>query len=308
MKTETQRSIKEYIDEVTIPIFARTLNIPQEELADSMTTRGGYKSFAFRYLWRPNNYRRQIEVKPKSDSGRIGNQGTMGSTSCRTKLLTIKNYAPDITLQYGKKILTAIYSQAKIRGKKKLYLLYGNSIKDIEKQIEERRLEIQGKLDKALHKFSKQFHILIPYKRAKWSRYEDYLKGDEFIDKLPRDTVLYDTHFKKVYGEGLEFTGYKEEEPTVKLKNFIRNRTLEDIAPSIADAIKDVYRSFGSFISGMTNLLPQVTNLNVEVTKMRKELNDIKGRERIDYTTLGKKELPKGQTILDKSKRKFYED
>lgn len=300
MKNEMQRSVKEYIDNITIPIFAKTLDIPQEELSNSMTTRGGYKPFAFRYLWRPNNYRRKIEVKTKSDSGCIGNQGTMGFISSRTKLISIKNYMPNITIQYGKTQLVAIYSQAKIQGKKQIYLLYGDSIKDIEKQIDKKRLEIKNKLDNALRKFGRQFNILIPYKKASWVRYEDFLKGEEYIDNIPRDTIIYDTHFKKVYGEGLEFTGYKGEEPAVKLKNYIKNRTIEDVSPIIAKAIKEVYHQFGSFVSGMANLLPQVTNLNIEVTKMRKELNERKENEFItDYDELRKPKRHKDQKTLN---------
>ena len=64
-------------------------------------------------------------------------------------------------------------------------------------------------------------------------------KGEDYIDKIPKEVIIHDTIFKKVYGEGIEFgvTG----EPTVKLKTYIKNRAIEDIAPEIIKSINEVF-------------------------------------------------------------------
>ena len=57
------------------------------------------------------------------------------------------------------------------------------------------------------------------------------IKGEEFIDSLPRDLIIHDTVFKKVYEQGVEFKGV----PYVK--NYIKNRALEDVSPIISDQL-----------------------------------------------------------------------
>jgi len=67
-----------------------------------------------------------------------------------------------------------------------------------------------------------------------WLRQENTLKGDEFLDSLPRDLIVDDTSFKKVYPGEFEFkdAGF--------LKNYVKNRVLEEVAPLIAKELAEI--------------------------------------------------------------------
>lgn len=62
-------------------------------------------------------------------------------------------------------------------------------------------------------------------------RIEQGVHGDEFLDSIPADMIIHDTHFKKVYDRKVEFKSVDA------VKNFISNRAVEKIAPEIAEEI-----------------------------------------------------------------------
>ncbi len=222
---------KELYDKIKEPI------VPEETISNSMTTRKD----TFSIMWRPNNYRRQIEVKLKDNSTMENIKSAIKGTipNPHTKMISIKNYKPNITIQYGKNTLTGIYSQNIIGGEKEIFLIEANTIDDLEERINQIKAQIQEKIDDALDSFINRFNLRIPLKTPIWSRYEDFIKGDEYIDKIPREVIIHDTYFKNVYDEGLEFKNTKKgEEPTVHMKNYIKNRAIEDIAPGIAEELK----------------------------------------------------------------------
>ena len=259
MNKEKEGSLKEYFDSITTPIFEKVL---QEESPNSMTTIEKNIS----YFFRPNNYRRQIIVKEKTNSTLGEIKPTIShfqwNYNNHTKLISIKNYKPNITIQYGKNTLTAIYSSPLINGNKQTYLIERGSIKEIESRINEIKKDIKERLDNALKEFSRKADIVIPFKKAIWSRHEDFIKGESYIDNIPRECIIHDTIFKKVYGKGIEFIGGKEKEPTVSLKNYIKTRAIEDIAPSIAASINDVGLKFDKFTNQLT---PTIADLNVNM-------------------------------------------
>ncbi len=236
---------KEYINKIITPIFSKVL---QEDLSKSMTT----TKTTFKIFWRPNNYRRQIKVKEKNNSTIQKIKSAISaipyltfSYEPHTKMVSVKNYAQNksnkgITIQYGKNTLTAIYSQNIIGGVKEIFLIEANTIDDLEEYINNKKKDIEKYINKALNQFIKEFKLSIPFTKPEWSRYEDFIKGEEYIDKIPREVIIHDTYFKKVYGEGIEFkNSEKGEEPTVHLKNYIKNRAIEKIAPEIADELKN---------------------------------------------------------------------
>lgn len=235
----------------------------KEELSNSMTT----TPKPFSILWRPNNYRRQIKVKTKSNSTIEKVKSAIKpllpmelNYNEHTKIISIKKYLPNITIQYGKDNLTAIYSQNIIGGVKEIYLLRG-TLEEIEEKIQKKKQEIKQKLDDALLKFSRQFKISIPLVKASWSRYEDFIKGEDYIDNIPAEVIIHDTYFKKVYEKGIEFTSTpKKEEPTVHFKTYIKNRALEDIAPEIAKSMGSLSATIEKLV---TELVPTIQDLNV---------------------------------------------
>lgn len=210
-------------------------NSPKELSSDSMAI----IKKAQKILFRPNNYRRQIEVKKKNNST-IKKIKVLYAVKPgkRNKLIFVKNYKPNVMIQYGKHKLTAIYCQNIISGVKETYLFQGKTT-EIQRKITNKVTEIENKLDKALRAFSRQFKLNLPYERPIWSRYEEWIKGEEFIDSIPREVIIHDTFFKKVYAKGIEFKNTKKgETPGVHIKNYIKNRAIEDIAPEIVQAIE----------------------------------------------------------------------
>ncbi len=242
-KRQHTKSLKDYIDKVTTPIFEKVL---QEDLSTSMTTTPTYKSNGFRYLVRFNNYRRQIKVKEKTNSTSTRIKGAILklpmelSINPHTKIISIKNYNQGITIQYGKNTLTAIYACPLINGHKQTRLIEGNTINDINIRMDEIKDNIKKRLDNAIKEFSSQFTLSMPFEKVIWVRHENWIKGDEFLDKLPRETIIHDTIGKKVYAAGWEFIGGKDKEPTATIKNYIKTRAIEDIAPEIAASIDNL--------------------------------------------------------------------
>ena len=232
---EKQDKLKVHIKKITDPIFEGVL---KETNSNSMTTIPPPKE----KLWRPNNYRRQIEVRKKDNSIIKKILTTIGPTKKRrinfnehTKLISIKNYVPNITLQYGKNKLTGIYSQNIIYGHKETFLIERRTWDEINKRIDEKSNKIRDTIDSALNSFIDRFKLRLEQQRTpEWSRYEDWLKGIDFIDNIPRETIIHDTYFKKVYPEGIELIQTKKKEkPTVHLKNIVRNQLIRDISPEI---------------------------------------------------------------------------
>jgi len=220
---------------------------PKEGFMSSMITTPEPKKI----VWRPNNYRRKLDILNSANSVKKIPNHTIDSTtySQHTKILYIKNYMPNITMMVCKKNLIAIYSQTRIGNKKETFFIERSTTEELEKRINEKKKKIERKLDKALYKYAAQNKLSIPYKKPIWLRHEDFIKGEEYIDKIPRETVIHDTVFKKVYPEGIEFIGGKNKEPTVSLKNYIKNRAIEDISPQIASELRDFHYTTGKLLA-----------------------------------------------------------
>lgn len=248
-------------------------SVPEELSWNSMTT----MPHTFKIVWRPHNYRRKIEVKLKDNHTikKIDFIIPNSNIDSHTKLVSIKNYKPNITIQYGKNHLTAIYSQNIILGHKETFLIESDTIEGIEERIDEKKDNIQDKLDSALYSFSRQFCISLPFKHPVWDRHEDFVKGEEFIDLIPRETIIHDTYFKKVYGKGIEFkNSEKNKMPTAELKNYIKVRAIEKVDKLIADELQD-HREMIFDISSTNktiskNILFLAENINTHIPAIEK--------------------------------------
>lgn len=283
MKQPKKDSVEEHIRRIVKPIFDK---VPKEIPSNSMTT----PKKTFSLVWRPNNYRRQIEVKTKTNStiNQIKSAIPQANVDGHTKLVSIKDYTPNITIQYGKNTLTAIYHQNIIRGHKETFWIEAYSINDIEERLKQKKEEIKARIDETIDNFSKRFGIKLPLRKPIWARYEDFAKGEEYIDKIPRETIIHDTYFKKVYGKGIEFIKAGDEEPTAHLKNFIKNRAIEDIAPDIAasintlgnalitqlnPAIKELSANMATHISIMKDIKQGINRFNKTVSKLNNKIS-----------------------------------
>ena len=276
MKKEKEvydKSVKDYIDKISLPIFAKKLGVTKEELSNSITT----IKKTFKIFFRPNNWRRQIEVKEKTNSTIDYCKKVIPTIKINhhNKLISLRE--GNIVIQYGKKTLTAIYSCPVIKGVKQGWTIERDTIPLITARINEIKQNIEKTLDNALKEFSHKFKVFLPFKRAIWGRHEDFIKGESYIDKIPRESQFIDTVVKKVYLEkGIEFIGGKGEEPTLKVKTYLKTRATEDIAPEIAEAIN----KFGAMLTGNINLVSQMANINLEVTKLRKDVTKIQRKKK----------------------------
>ena len=271
---EKQKAIKEFYEAIK--------EVPNAAELNSMTT----TSHNIKLLWRPNNYRRQTKVK-KKDNSVIQNiihaiEPTKKGLNYNehTKIISIKNYHPNITLQYGKETLTGIFKQNIIYGEKETYAIPTDNKKVFDSFLDKKKEEIRSRIDKAINHFSNRFKI---GKNAiiKWARYEDWIKGEDYIDKIPTETIIHDTFFKKVYGEGMEFIQTpKKEEPTIHLKTYIKNQSIKEREPLIANEINNIYTTIHPTISSLNDSIQlEIVNkkLHLSVLKdMRKTLKDIR--------------------------------
>ena len=101
-------------------------------------------------------------------------------------------------------------------------------------------------------------------KRVFWVRHEDWVKGEEFIDRIPRGLVIHDSVFKKVYEEGVEFVGGKGVPGVGEVKRYLKNRVVEDFAPEIAKVVGEALSSRASFEDAIGRYTEQI-NLHLKV-------------------------------------------
>jgi len=204
-------------------------NVPFETSDRSMTPP------IIKYI-RPNNYRRLLNIKLLNESGIKQILTTpLSKRNPQNHIIDIANYRNSgISLQVCKEKLIGIYSQVYSNGKKYWYKIERETDNEINAVIEAKKEEIKDKIDNAMLMFCEEFKLNFRFEKPIWLRSETAIHGDDYIDRIPRDLIIHDTIFKKVYKDDLEFKSGKGEEPVVHLKNYITNRAIEKIAPEIA--------------------------------------------------------------------------
>lgn len=205
---------------------------PVEECSGSMTP----PPSGIKLLWRPNNYRRRILLSVRGGStlnSALLKRGVKRNSQNGLFFLPWKQ----IKIQVGPHAVVGIWSQNVIGGVKETFLIETCSSKDFDDRLSMKKEEIRRVIDDCLKSFLKDFKVCMPLFSPVWIRHEDWIKGEEYIDKLPRECIIHDTVFKKVYSEGVEFIGGINKEPTGSVKNYIKNRALEDFSPEIVKAL-----------------------------------------------------------------------
>lgn len=296
--------VEAQIKKIVRPIFDK---VAQETPSRSMTP----PVPKFSFVWRPNNYRREIRAKPKNLFLKGVPKGCP-KPHPQNKIITWKEFHPQITVQYGREKVTAIFSQKVVGGVKEHFLIESDSIAGVTERINLRKSEIQDRLDSALIEFLKLFKAAVPFEVPRWSRYEDFLKGEDYIDKLPRDCIIHDTYFKKVYDEGVEFKSSGEgEDPTVGVKNYIKNRAVEDVSPEIARELAEtrgvVEDSFKKNDKLLNDLIKNNVVASENIVKTQALMKNLLGSQSVTNTqlqvlikTLTPKEEQQENNTLDK--------
>lgn len=233
---------KEHVNKLVKPIFDKVL---QEIGMDTMSV--AHKTIKF--LWRPNNYRLLIPYKLINFKGNTTKGITVSNHQTK---YSIKNLGEaTLMLDTPKKKeakLTVIYKPSK----RFYYNVESNSINDMGEYISNKVNEIETKLLEAANKFQRLVGGQAIISEKIWIRHEDEVHGEDFIDKIPRDLIIHDTYFKKVYEKGIEFKN------PAYVKKYISARVIEDIAPEIANEINKLNNRYNQFEE---RVLPSIENL-----------------------------------------------
>lgn len=183
--------------------------------------------------FRPNNYRRRIvchDIPKDLGGGHLGVTPFISYGKGNGHRF-IKGLYPRVTVQIGKRTITAIYDQHDEKGIKEEFEVprVGG--------VGEKSREIIRMLDGVLSDVVRRIGA-VGEGEPITSWYEDGIKGERFIDGLPRDLIIQGRPVTKLYGEGVEFKG--AEEPAVYAERYLRNAALLELAPEIAVAIREL--------------------------------------------------------------------
>lgn len=226
----SSKSASEYVKSIAAPIFEAAL--PKETKRDSMTI--AKKRFSI--VWRPNGYRRQMSISGRSDSTPKTTIKLFKNVKVTKKNLIYISDWPQIKVQLAKNTITAFWCQNIVDGDKEVFHFVRDSIDELDSAIDFKKDSITRELDDVLRVVCRKLGLM-SWGEC-WTRYEDWVKGDEVIDSISPHAIIHDTFFKKVYGDGVEFKQTpSKESPVVHLKNYIRNRAIEDVSPLIADEL-----------------------------------------------------------------------
>jgi hypothetical protein len=184
-------------------------------------------------LFRPNNYRRRIRVSDiPNDLVRAHPPLTpFISYGKGNKHRFIKGLYLRVTLQVAKNTITAIYDQRDEKGEKETFVV------DRKGGVKAKADEIIRMLDSVLADFCTKVGI-VSLGPVQTSWHEDGLRGEKFIDGLPKEMIIQAGKITKLYGEGVEFKG--DDEPAVMAERYLRNAALLELAPMIAEAIREL--------------------------------------------------------------------
>ena len=235
----SSHSLREYVKSIALPIFENA--VPKETFTDSMAI--GKKRFSI--VWRPNGYRRQMSISGRSDStAKTTIEKFKKVRVTKKNLIFIRDFEEQqIVVQIGSKTISALWSQRVVDGDKEVFHIVRDSLDELDLAIESKKADIEKRCDEVLRVVCQRLGFV--GFAPKWVRYEDWVKGDEVIDSLSPHAIVHDTVFKKVYGEGLEFKqSPRKEEPVVHLKNYVKNRALEDVSPVIARELSELREAF----------------------------------------------------------------
>lgn len=224
---------------------------PSASTSNSMTT----TPLSSTILWRPNNYRLGVSFR--------GVPG-LGVRAGHTGLIFFRN--GNITVQVGKSKIVGIWNQGKDR---QTWIIGRDSVKELDRRLDEVKLSIMDKIKAVVLDYAVQSNLSL-FDDWHWVRHEDWIKGEEYINRIPREFTIHDTVFKKVYNDpGIEFIGGKDKQGIAEIKSYIKNRVVEDFAPAIAEELKGFNQNILD--------LKEVTLLEIENKKLHMAvLNDMR--------------------------------
>lgn len=206
----------------------------------SMTT----KVFKFQRLWRPHNFRRGIKIFSfdrtiYSKKSFIDDTTIPLEMNSHNKIISIF-YSDNITIQIFKEHIIGSWKQNIIKGYKQTILLGGNSKKEVNDKLSNLKLDTNSLVDNAILFVMDKLNFL-PIKSFYYVRGENWTRSKHYIDKLPKECIIHEEHWKKVYDIGIEVISNKNEDYIDKYRQLINNEIVLDFAPEIAAEINNSY-------------------------------------------------------------------
>ncbi len=278
MKQEKEvydKSIKDYIDKITTPIFEKVL----KETNKNRTSVGSKKEISNIYsLYNPHNYRlyfdfektdfhplRPSEPIYKTDGGRLGLKNS------REWVTKEKIQGCDLIVKK-----TQIQINNLIEPKRWYLILMG----DIDKRKQQVMEIHQKKIDEGICALKSFLRVYGGVSKLKLLRIwcEEKIQGDKSIDKLPINMFFNTKNVKKAYGEKvIEYFG-----DPVGAANYFSNEGIQDISPKIANSLNELclrFDNMGNRIIDMMNNRIQVDNelaINIRThNKVFKKLDNL---------------------------------
>lgn len=149
------------------------------------------------------------------------------------------DFSDNIHIQIYKDKVAAIWEQNIVDKVKQTVLLGGNSKSEIDLKIQALRDYVYKLLDDALDFIIDRYDV-VPIGSKGCFRGENWTRSKHFIDKLPKDCILHEEHFKNVYPhfKGIEVISGKNEDSVEKFTQLIHNEIILDFAPLIAEELK----------------------------------------------------------------------
>lgn len=195
----------------------------------------GSKGFSIiKRLWQPHNYRLYIAFDRK----------TFNPTEVGFDLKNYKSEHHYKELIDGCKIVVKKTQVELINLKRHNKWWHIHALKSSD--IDDRIVEITDMLDaeciNALREFIRLFGGKSDLEIIKRRKSEDGFKGDKFIDKIPKEMVIHDECFKKVYLEKTEIKGVHY------VRNKLHNTMIENVAPQIAEEIIELNKNFNLLV------------------------------------------------------------
>ncbi len=260
MEDKKRETFEERVNRIVTPIFDKVLN---SSTGNDSNTMGVCKNEdkelinPITFYWRPNNYRLQIPFKReklnlgkditpliknrkgsvvKTPYGNIKVSNFGSKISCKINRFPVMLDKESITITYSLKI-ERLNKKFKKELKKAIYKIEAENITDIDKKIKEKVEEIKKICIETTERFIKKYGGEADFSKAKFIAHEDGIHAEDW---MPKEAVIYDTHFKKVYKDEIELKS------PLLVKNYISNRVVEEIAPEIAKEIKDNNNAIGN--------------------------------------------------------------
>lgn len=205
----------------------------KRNFSNSMTTSEGF----INKFWRPHNFRRGIQIK-SFDNSMFSKKGFIHGTTIpynkclHTKIISIK-YSDNLTIQIFKNNVHGEWKQVFINGERETILLKGKSLNEIDRKIIGLKRHVHKLIEDAVNLVISKVGFIVVGDFF-YVRGENWTRGDHWVEKLPRDCIIHEEHWKKVYPYGIEIIGGKGEDSIELFKQHIHNSIVYDFAPLIA--------------------------------------------------------------------------